>query len=208
MNELLQHRGPDDTGLWLDAVAGICLGHRRLSILDPSPAGHQPMVAEDGTAIVFNGEIYNFRELRHDYLPNHHFESESDTETLLSLYRQRGMECLDLLTGMFAFAVWDGGRRELLLVRDRIGKKPLYWCREGGIFAFASEIRSLLSLPWMERELDERALYHFLTFGFVPPPATLFAGISKLAPGVFLRLRAGGAGDRHLVDTASRAGAG
>jgi len=182
MNRSLSHRGPDDEGFWEDASAGIYLGHRRLSILDLSPEGHQPMVADDGCAIVFNGEIYNYREIRAG-LAGPPFRSTGDTEVLLRLLQQEGRSGLHRLNGMFAFAAWDPARRELLLARDRLGIKPLYYTRQGGMFAFASEIRALLLLPWVRRELDEEALHHFLTFNSVPSPRTLLKDIRKLDPG-------------------------
>lgn len=182
MNRSLAHRGPDDQGIWTDPGAGVYLGHRRLSILDLSAEGHQPMVAGGGDVIVFNGEIYNFQELKQG-LAGTSFRSTGDTEVLLRLYERDGPACVTRLNGMFAFAVWDPARRELYLARDRIGIKPLYYTFAGSRFAFASEIRALLLLPWVRRELDEEALHHFLTFNSVPAPGTLLKGIRKLPPG-------------------------
>jgi len=182
MNGALAHRGPDDEGLWHSNDRRAYFGHRRLTILDLSSAGHQPMSLSDGTTIVFNGEIYNFREIR-SQLPGHRFHSQSDTETLLALYREKGDACLSELNGMFAFAIWDAADSSLFLARDRIGKKPLYYATQGNVFAFSSEIKSLLTLPWVRRDLDEEALYHFLTFNFVPPPRTMFRDILKFHPG-------------------------
>lgn len=181
MNDALRHRGPDDEGCWADADAGLFMGHRRLSILDLSAAGHQPMVTANGTAIVFNGEIYNFQELR-ESLPGRTFSSNTDTEVLLHLYEQDGPDFLDRLNGMFALAVWDPRRRKLLLARDRIGIKPLYYTLQNGVFAFSSEIKALLTLPWVRAELDRDALYDFLTFNKTLPPHTLFKDIHKLPP--------------------------
>lgn len=182
MNRAISHRGPDDTGVWCDPGHRLYLGHQRLSILDLSPAGHQPMCSEQGPVIVFNGEIYNFKELKRE-LNGQFFFSETDTEVLLYLYEQYGRHFLDRLNGMFALALWDPEREELLLARDRIGIKPLYYTYQQGIFAFSSEIKALLQLPWVRAELDEEALYHFLTFSKVMPPRTMFKGIYKVRPG-------------------------
>ena len=182
MNEMIAHRGPDDCGIWISDEAPLVFGHQRLSILDLSANGHQPMSLPDGTTIVFNGEIYNFRELR-KLVPKFRFRTESDTETILALYQALGESCLSHLTGIFSFAIWDPARKGVFVARDRIGNKPLYYCNEGGRFAFSSEIRSLLVLPWVDRKVDEKALYYFLTFGFTPPPMTMFDGILKLEQG-------------------------
>ena len=146
MNDAIAHRGPDDAGDWFEPAASVVFGHRRLSILDLSSAGHQPMSTNSGTTIVFNGEIYNYRELRR-LVPDFSFRSESDTEIILALYERFGDACLEHLNGMFAFAIWDPKKRELFLARDRVGKKPLYFCQSNQQFAFSSEIRSLLELP-------------------------------------------------------------
>jgi asparagine synthase (glutamine-hydrolysing) len=182
MNDTLVHRGPDDSGVWSSHGENITLGHRRLSILDLSARGHQPMHGNHGSTIVFNGEIYNFRELRKEFSAES-FSSDSDTEVLLCLYERKGQSCLDDLNGMFAFAIWDDNSRKLFLARDRIGIKPLYYTTMGGVFSFSSEIKSLLVLPWVKAKLDEEALYHYLTFNNVPHPQTMFSGISKLEPG-------------------------
>lgn len=182
MNQAICHRGPDDSGVWCDPEHRLYLGHQRLSILDLSPAGHQPMLSEQGPAIVFNGEIYNFRELKAE-LNGQAFFSETDTEVLLYLYEQHGPRFLDRLNGMFALALWDPEKEELLLARDRIGIKPLYYTHQQGVFAFSSEIKALLKLPWVRAELDEKALYHFLTFSKVMPPRTMFRDIYKVRPG-------------------------
>lgn len=187
MNAAIAHRGPDDRGFWSNPAAGIWLGHQRLSILDLSENGHQPMQGRDGSVIVFNGEIYNFRELR-KCLRNQQFLSESDTEVLLRLYEQRRQAMLGDLNGMFALAIWDPGADELFLARDRIGIKPLYYTEANGVFAFSSELKGLLTLPWVARELDEEAVYHFLTFNKLSPPATMFKGIHKFHPGHAMRV--------------------
>lgn len=182
MNACIRHRGPDDSGTWTEKKNRLVFGHLRLSIIDLSPTGHQPMISEQGNVIVFNGEIYNYKELKKD-IKEHSFKSSSDTEVMLCLYEKYGQRCLDYFNGMFAFALWDEKKEELFLARDRAGKKPLYYTTQGGIFAFSSEIKALLTLPWIKRELDEKALYHFLTFNILPPPLTMFKNIFKFHPG-------------------------
>ena len=150
MGDTLRHRGPDDSGEWVDAEAGIGLAHRRLSIIDLSPAGHQPMTSKNKRyVIVFNGEIYNYREIRAELEKNGcNFNGHSDTETLIESIAYNGLEkTLDRINGMFAFALWDKEKRELILARDRIGKKPLYygWCN--GVFLFGSELKALKKHP-------------------------------------------------------------
>jgi asparagine synthase (glutamine-hydrolysing) len=176
------HRGPDDMGVWISDDRRTALGHSRLSILDLSPNGHQPMIGQSGSVLTYNGELYNFHALRQRFPPET-LRSTSDTEVLLRCYEADGENCLTYFNGMFAFAIWDARRKELLLARDRVGIKPLYYTTLGSVFAFASEIRALLTLPWVRRELDEEALISFLTFNYLQPPATLFKGIAKLRPG-------------------------
>lgn len=182
MRDKMRHRGPDDVGLWRSPGADVVLGHRRLSIIDLSPAGRAPMANEDATVhVTFNGEIYNHAQLREDLeRRGHRFRSACDTEVLVHLYEERGPAMVEHLIGMFAFVVWDEGRGRLLAARDRMGIKPLYWIDDGSRFAFASEIKALLPLL-PRREIDPVALSHYLTFVAVPPPRTLFAGVSKLA---------------------------
>jgi asparagine synthase (glutamine-hydrolysing) len=182
MRDAIAHRGPDDAGLYQSPDRRVILGHRRLSIVDLSAAGHQPMSNEDGTVwLVFNGEIYNHAALRPDLEARGHvFRSRTDTEVILHLYEEEGVECLSRLDGMFALALWDERRRQLLLARDRLGKKPLYYTRAGGRLLFASEIKALLAHPGVSRDLDLEAMDLYLTFSNTPPPRTLFAGISKL----------------------------
>jgi asparagine synthase (glutamine-hydrolysing) len=182
MNQVISHRGPDDSGVWSEADRRIFFGHQRLSILDLSPNGHQPMMSSQGTVIVYNGEIYNFKALRTGF-KDRAFFSETDTEVFLYLYERDGQYCLNHVNGMFAFAIWDEGRAELFLARDRIGIKPLYYTTVNGIFAFSSEVKALLALPWVKAALDEEALYHFLTFNYVLPPQTMFKNIHKFHPG-------------------------
>lgn len=185
MTSVITHRGPDDVGAWTDE-AGLCgLGHRRLSIIDLSPLGHQPMSNEDGTVwIAFNGEIYNYRELRAELEPrNHTFRSKTDTEVLVHLYEEHGDEMLQKLNGMFALAIWDTRKRRLLLARDHAGIKPLYYWTDGRKLLFASEIKSLLQSPDVPRELNRERVGECLHFLWVPGQPTMFRGINKLEPG-------------------------
>ncbi|MBI4462541.1 MAG: asparagine synthase (glutamine-hydrolyzing) [Acidobacteria bacterium] len=185
MRESLHHRGPDDEGFYFSPDGRLGLGFRRLAIIDLSPAGNQPMSTPDGRYwIIFNGEIYNYRELRPELEARGcRFRSQSDTEVLLYLYQEYGPAMLARLCGMFAFAIWDAQSERLWLARDRIGIKPLYYTFANGRFLFASEIKALLKHPDVRPRLDEEALYHYLTFLTTPAPHTLFAGIYKLPPG-------------------------
>lgn len=187
MNLQLAHRGPDDNGIWIDDTNRLALGHTRLSILDLSSAGHQPMhdVAEKNT-IVYNGEVFNYQLLNEAYLKGEDFNSHSDTETILKLYKTYGIDMLQYLNGMFAFALWDATKQELILARDRSGKKPLYITEMNGNFAFSSELKALFELPWITKEIDENVLYDFLTFNSVATPNTMFKGISKFKPGHYM----------------------
>src|SRR5215510_12497330 len=184
MRDALAHRGPDDAGVEAWPEAGVGLGHRRLSIVDLSSAGHQPMSNEDGTVwIAYNGEVYNHEELRQELLAKGHvYRSRTDTETILHLYEEEGPRCVERLDGMFALAIWDSRRRELFLARDRLGVKPLYYASLPGGFLFGSEIRALVEHPSFEPDLDEDALFHYLTFAFAPAPMTMYRGVRKLAP--------------------------
>jgi asparagine synthase (glutamine-hydrolysing) len=196
----LTHRGPDDSGVFEDPGAGIGLAHTRLSILDLSPFGHQPMLSDDGRVVlVFNGEIYNFRELRAELeVQGHRFKGESDTEVLLHLYLawcERGgdlAETLRRLNGIFALALWDAVRGALLLARDALGVKPLYYCAEAGRFVFASEIKALLPLIGAPGSLDAVALHRYLSFLWCPGDATPAQDIKKLSPGELMWVRDGG----------------
>jgi asparagine synthase (glutamine-hydrolysing) len=192
MRETLVHRGPDDGGTW--TAPRIGLGHRRLSIIDLSADGHQPMSNEDGTVwITFGGEIYNHAELRPELeRKGHVYRSRTDTETIVHLYEEEGPRCVERLDGMFHYAIWDSRSRELHLARDRLGKKPLYYAQPDGGFLFASEIKALLEHPALTPELDEEAFFHHLTFACAPAPMTLFAGIRKLAPAQRMTVRADG----------------
>jgi asparagine synthase (glutamine-hydrolysing) len=193
MARTLRHRGPDDAGRYVDAAAGLAFGHRRLSIIDLSQAGHQPMSSPCGRFVVnYNGEIYNFRELRQILAQHGHvFRGHSDTEVLLGAIAEWGVErALRRLHGMFAFALWDRQTRRLLLARDRVGKKPLYygWC--GGAFLFASELKALHRHPAFDLEVDRDALGLFVQLGWVPGPYSIDRRIRKLPPGAMLTLDA------------------
>jgi asparagine synthase (glutamine-hydrolysing) len=189
----IAHRGPDDSGQFIDPASGIGLGHVRLSILDLSSHGHQPMTSPDGTVvIVFNGEIYNFRELRAELEANgHRFRSQSDTEVLLHLYLAEGDAMLPRLNGIFAFALWDGRNKSLLLARDGLGVKPLYYAATDRGVAFSSEIKSLVHLVPEVRELDAVALHRYMSFLWCPGDGTPFKAVRKLAPGEAMWVRAG-----------------
>lgn len=182
MLTVMWHRGPDEGGTWVEP--GIALGNRRLSIIDPA-SGHQPVSNEDGTVVVvFNGEIYNYRELARDLRRRGHvLRTASDTEVIVHLYEERGEDLVHALRGMFTFAVWDRKRRRLFLARDRLGIKPLYYVCAGPQLAFASEIKALLQHDDVAVRLDHRALARYLTLKYVPAPGTLFEGVLALPPG-------------------------
>src|SRR5436309_7358975 len=198
MATTIAHRGPDDSGVWVDAPAGIALGHRRLSIIDLSPLGHQPMHSADGRYVItFNGEIYNFRALRHDLAARGHaFRGHSDTEVLLAAVAEWALRpAVEPCNGVFAFAVWDRADRTLHLVRDRAGEKPLYYGWLGGTLLFGSELKALRAHPAFHSEIDRDALALFLRYGYIPAPHTIYRGVYKLPPGTLLSLKAG-AGDQ------------
>lgn len=188
MHEAIYHRGPDASGIYLDEHIGLC--HRRLSILDLSEAGNQPMYSADGNlVIVFNGEIYNFLELRADLAAEGvKFTSHTDTEVILALYAREGVECLQKLNGMFAFALWDKVKQELFIARDRLGKKPLYYFEDNGRFAFGSEIKAILALDNIPREIRLDAVFDFFAYQYVPDPKSIFKHIHKLPPAHYLVL--------------------
>src|SRR5260221_3734820 len=190
MCDQIRHRGPDDEGLHVEARCA--LGMRRLSIIDLS-TGHQPMSNEDGSVwVAFNGEIYNYQELRKELLSQgHRFETNSDTETLLHLYEQHGIDGLGRLRGMFAYAVWDAKRQRLLLVRDRFGKKPLYYAALPQGIYFASELSSLRAAG-VALDIDREALKLYFQFSSIPDPHTAFRAIRKLPPGSWMTCEADG----------------
>lgn len=190
MLDTIRHRGPDDEGVYLGSQVG--LGHRRLSIIDLS-TGHQPLSNEDGTVwIVFNGEIYNFQELRGFLLSKGHvFKTQTDTEVIVHLYEELGPECVQKLRGMFAFAIWDSNKKTVFLARDRVGIKPLYYCLTDKFLVFASEIKAILADPGVDREVAAELIDRFLTFLYLPGEETLLKGIKKLAPGHYLLARDG-----------------
>jgi asparagine synthase (glutamine-hydrolysing) len=189
----LTHRGPDDSGTWVDAGAGVALGHRRLSIIDLSAAGHQPMLSPDGRfAVVYNGEIYNYLELREELLAHGHvFRGHSDTEIILAATREWGFaQALARYNGMFAIALWDTVERSIYLARDRFGEKPLYYGLAGNWLIFGSELKALRAHPSFDASIDRGALTQFLRFGYVPSPSSIFTGIRKLEASTWLRIAA------------------
>ena len=185
MRDVLAHRGPDDAGVWWAPDRRVGLGHRRLAIIDLSPGGHQPMGDASGECwITYNGEIYNYLDLRGELLARgHRFRTVSDTEVILEAYRAWGPECLGRLNGMFAFALYDGRERRLLLARDRAGEKPLYYHHRPGRLVFASELKALMADPGFPRELDLRALDAYLAYGYVPGEGCILHGVRKLGQG-------------------------
>ncbi len=189
MSDAITHRGPDDAGVWVDEAAGVVLAHRRLSILDLSPAGHQPMSSNGGRyVIVFNGEIYNHLELR-EALAGMAWRGHSDTETLLAAFEAWGIEAtLKKCVGMFALALWDRETRSLTLARDRMGEKPLYYGWQGDVFLFGSELKALRAHPAFRGEIDRDALALYLRHNYVPAPYSIYRGIAKLPPGSWLTL--------------------
>jgi asparagine synthase (glutamine-hydrolysing) len=191
MTESLSHRGPDNHGVWVKGPIG--LGHCRLSIIDLTEAGHQPMSNENGRFwISYNGEVYNFQQLRMELeTKGHRFKSLTDTEVIVHLYEEEGIECLSKLRGMFAFAIWDDNRRLLFLARDRFGQKPLYYYVDKQKLIFASEIKGLLASGLIQTLPDYEALHQYLFLGYVPHPRTGFMGIKKLPPAHFLMVDGG-----------------
>src|SRR6185369_3199454 len=191
----IEHRGRDDSGTWVsDPIDSsgrrACLGHRRLAIIDTTPAGHEPMFSHDGRyALTFNGEIYNYRELREELRSlDHEFRTDCDAEVLLEAISEWGWDAVGRLIGMFAFAVWDNTERTLTLVRDHVGIKPLYYAfaPAQNAFVFASEIKGILASGLIKAELNPEALHQFLTFLWSPDPNTLFANVKTVPPGHLL----------------------
>ena len=199
MTEVLLHRGPDEGSFYLQGPIG--LGHRRLSIIDLS-GGSQPILSKDKTtAIIFNGEIYNFRALR-EVLKHlgYCFTTSSDTEVILHAYEEYGEDCVRHLRGMFAFAIWDGRKQQLFLARDRIGIKPLYYAWDGQKFLFASELKAILQDPTLSKTFDPLALDDYLTYLYIPAPKTIFQGIRKLLPGHTLTVSKRGLQEQEYWD--------
>lgn len=197
MTAAIAHRGPDDSGAWFDADAGVALGHRRLSIIDLSPAGHQPMASPSGRYVtVYNGEIYNHADLRAELDAagsSPAWRGHSDTEVMLAAFERWGVAgSLERLNGMFALAVWDREERTLILARDRLGEKPLYYGQMGDAFLFGSELKSLTAHPAFERVVDRDALALFLRYNYVPAPHSIWRGVNKLLAGHYVKIRDGG----------------
>jgi asparagine synthase (glutamine-hydrolysing) len=191
MADTIQHRGPDDEGFYVDEFAG--LGHRRLSIIDVA-GGHQPLSNEDGTVwIVFNGEIYNFEELNRRYLSSgHSFKTRSDTETIVHLYEELGEACFATLRGMFSLALWDSRKKRLVLARDRVGKKPLFYSWDGQRLLFGSEIKALFPAGGVSKAIDIEALSDYFSYQYVPAPKTIYTSVRKLRPAHYLVADANG----------------
>jgi|SRR5579884_369998 len=185
MNQTMVHRGPDDGGVFVGP--GIGLGHRRLSIIDLA-GGHQPMSNEDDSIwVLLNGEIYNYSELRAELQSRgHRFKTKSDTEAIVHLYEDYGEGCFERLRGMFAIALWDARNRKLILARDRVGKKPLFYYANNGSISFASELKALLAADSLPREIDELSLSDFFSFGYIPAPKTIYRAARKVLPGHYL----------------------
>jgi asparagine synthase (glutamine-hydrolysing) len=205
MAQRIAHRGPDDSGVWLDESAGITFAHRRLSIIDLSPAGHQPMVSSCGRyVLVFNGEIYNHDELRSKLAKaDKHWRGHSDSESLLAAIQEYGItNAIKLCVGMFAIALWDRQQRSLTLIRDRLGEKPLYYGWQGNALLFASELKALGAHPAFRREIDRDALSLLLRLSYIPAPHSIFRGVHKLPAGTFVKFNttAPGFGAGHLPE--------
>lgn len=190
MCDVLSHRGPDDSGQWYSADGSVGLAHRRLAIIDLSPGGHQPMASESGTVhIAFNGEIYNYLELKRELASEgHSFRTASDTEVILEAYRHWGEGFVEHLGGMFALALYDEAKRTLFLARDRAGEKPLFIWPTAGRVVWGSELKAILAFPDAPRRIDRGALQHFLAWGYVPGDMCIFQGMAKVAPGTILRI--------------------
>lgn len=195
MDRCLAHRGPDDHGVWLDREIGAALVHRRLSIVDLSPAGHQPMISANGRyIIIFNGEIYSFQDIRKDLESRGvTFRGHSDTEVILEAIANFGLQAtLKRMIGMFAIALWDRQQRTLTLIRDRLGIKPLYWAKFGGLFVFGSELKAIRECPGWTPRINRDAVAAFMRHAYVPAPHTIYEGVNKLEPGCVLTLPWGG----------------
>ncbi|MCK5299974.1 MAG: asparagine synthetase B, partial [Candidatus Aenigmarchaeota archaeon] len=188
MTDSIKHRGPDGCGYYIND--SVCLGHRRLSIIDTS-TGDQPMYNEEGdVVVVFNGEIYNYLELRKNLsAKKHKFKSNSDTEVLVHLWEEYGKDMVKKLRGMFAFAIWDDSKKVLFTARDHIGIKPFYYCFNDKVLVFASEIKAILKWEGYDKSVDRRSLNDYLAFGYVSGEKTMFSGVKKLLPGHCMMFR-------------------
>lgn len=198
MNESQHHRGPDEGELYSETALGF--GHRRLSIIDLA-TGRQPLFNEDNSVvIVFNGEIYNYRELMTELTRlGHVFKTRSDTETIVHAWEQWGIDCLSRLTGMFAFAVWDRNQKALFLARDHLGVKPLHYALlPDGMFVFGSELKSVMSSPTVSTKLNPAAVEDYFAFGYIPEPKTIYNDVFKLSPGHYLHIRVGDTSVRQV----------
>ncbi len=203
MRDTMPYRGPDDAGTYVEGPVG--LGHRRLSIIDLG-GGHQPMAdARQALWIVFNGEIYNYRQVRQELIAKGYtFQTNSDTEVILQLYADRGARCVEAMNGMFAFAIWDAGQRTLFLARDRMGVKPLYYAETPGTFVFASEIKAILASGLVEARCRDEALSEYLLFRQVAGNDTLFRDVKCLPPGCTMTVRDGRAEIQRVLVAATR----
>lgn len=191
MRDTLIHRGPDDEGVYFNDIKNVVLGHRRLSIIDLSPLGKQPMSNEDGSIwITFNGEIYNFKSIKEDLIEKgHKFKSETDTEVIIHGYEEWGIKVLDRLRGMFAFGIWDDNKKEFFLARDRLGIKPVYYYHKDEKFIFASEIKAIIADNTIPREIDLNSLRYFLKYAYIPAPYSIWENIHKLPPAHYLIIK-------------------
>ena len=191
MADTMLSRGPDDGGVWVDPENGIGVGHRRLAVIDLSTSGHQPMFSSDGRyVLVYNGEIYNFKELRAELeSTGHTFRGNSDSEVVVETCAAWGVErAVGQFIGMFAFALWDRQRRSLTLVRDRLGIKPLYWAKFGSLFLFGSELKALRAHPGFEAGIDPNAVATFMRLNYIPAPHSVYQRVAKLEPACMLHL--------------------
>ena len=191
MDARLEHRGPDDHGVWIDEDCGVALVHRRLSILDLSSAGHQPMISADGRfVIIYNGEVYSHQPIAAELAARgYKFHGHSDTEVILNSFAESGIEpTLERMIGMFAIALWDRRERALILIRDRLGIKPLYWAQFGKLFLFGSELKALRAHPGWNAQIDRDAVAAFMRHNYIPAPHTIYRGVHKLEPGTILTL--------------------
>ncbi|MCZ7559480.1 MAG: hypothetical protein M5U30_04990 [Burkholderiaceae bacterium] len=196
MTDTLGHRGPDSRGTWVDPAAGVAIGHRRLAIRDLSPTGHQPMVSSCGRFVIaYNGEVYSHLEIARDLAQyGRHPRGTSDTAVIVEACAEWGVErTVQRLIGMFAIALFDRERRELILIRDRLGIKPLYWGLFDGIFLFGSELKALRAAPGWRPRIDRNAMSAFMRHNYIPAPHSIYQGVSKLEPGCLLRIGPGGA---------------